>query len=217
MDDILAEFDAGAPSSSSPQDVEHLTKFWIAERTAPEILPYQGDVLERLMERVRDQISLLESSLGNLDPTSSFRLILVQTELERIKFLIRAYLRCRLHKIDKYSLHILQTPEVRARLAPNELGYMKSHLALMNNHYLASFLKNFPENLRRLDDTVGRLSMVDEPDMDSAVFCKVNRDVDTEITIRGTDAAFELKRGEVLVVRYSAIRELVGNGDVELI
>lgn len=102
-------------------------------------------------------------------------------------------------------------------MAPNELGYMKSHLALMNNHYLASFLKNFPENLRRLDDTVGRLSMVDEPDMDSAVFCKVNRDVDTEITIRGTDAAFELKRGEVLVVRYSAIRELVGNGDVELI
>lgn len=57
MDDILAEFDAGAPSISSPQDVEHLTKFWIAERTAPEILPYQGDVLERLMERVRDQVS----------------------------------------------------------------------------------------------------------------------------------------------------------------
>lgn len=58
MDDILAEFDArGEIPHSSTSDIETLTKFWIAERTAPEILPYQNDILERVMERVRAQVS----------------------------------------------------------------------------------------------------------------------------------------------------------------
>lgn len=141
----------------------------------------------------------------------------MQTELERIKFLIRAYLRCRLHKIDKFSLHVLSDSEIRSRLSPGETSYLKTHMALLNNHYLSSFMKNLPEGLRRLDDTAGGISMIDEPDLDSAVFCKVVSDVEEEVRISGTEAEFRLKRGDVLVVRYSAIREFVGTGQVELI
>jgi GINS complex subunit 4 len=41
----------------------------------------------------------VETETGNLDPTSNFRLILIQTELERVKYLVRAYLRIRMHKV----------------------------------------------------------------------------------------------------------------------
>lgn len=55
IDDILAEFDKRSVPSST-QDLSDLTKQWIAERGAPEILPYQGPLLERIMERIREQV-----------------------------------------------------------------------------------------------------------------------------------------------------------------
>jgi GINS complex subunit 4 len=60
--------------------------------------------------------------------------------------------------------------------------------------------------------------MVEEPDLDGAVFCKVVKDVEGRIArIPGTDAEFELRQGDVFVVRYSAVREFVLGGEVELI
>jgi GINS complex subunit 4 len=239
IDDILQEFDAGGAVHDASKDIQNLTTAWIAERSAPEIMPFQAALVDRLTERIRQQIELVEMETGNLDPTSNFRLILVQTELERVKYLIRAYLRIRMHKvphheravylnclltargieqIDKYSFHILSNASVRSKLAPSEVSYLKSHLALLNNHYLSSFLRNFPEQLRRLDDTAGGISMVEEPDMDSAVFCRVVRNVQNAVVrIPGTDTEFELAKDDVYVVRYSAVREFVVSGDVELI
>jgi GINS complex subunit 4 len=123
-------------------------------------------------------------------------------------------------QIDKYSFHVLSTPEVRMRLDNSELAYLKSHLALLNNHYLASFLRNFPEQLRRLDDTAGGISMVEEPDLDSAVFCRVVKRIGEEesvVRIPGTGTEFRLNVGDVYVVRYSAVKEFVVRGEVELI
>ncbi len=59
--------------------------------------------------------------------------------------------------------------------------------------------------------------MVEQPDLDKAVFVRVLRDVPEPVVIEGTDTAFEMRRGDVFVVRYSAVRENVLEGDVELI
>lgn len=55
IDDILSEFDQRSVPSST-RDLSDLTKQWIAERGAPEILPYQGPLLERVVERIREQV-----------------------------------------------------------------------------------------------------------------------------------------------------------------
>ncbi|KAF3911877.1 hypothetical protein AA313_de0209886 [Arthrobotrys entomopaga] len=215
ISDILREFDAeNAPSNS--KDYEDLLKWWINERAAPEILQYQDDLVERIMNRVRRQIETIEDQTGNLDPRANFQLIIIQTELERVKFLIRSYLRTRIAKIDKHALHILSTPTLRHLLSPSEQTYLKTHQALLNELYLSSFLKNFPENLRRLDDSAGGISMVEEPDLDSAVFLRVVRDVDIEIAWEGGETV-PMRAGDVYVIRYSAVKEAVKKGDVELI
>ena len=62
--------------------------------------------------------------------------------------------------------------------------------------------------------------MIEEPDMDSAVFCRVVRDpvgVDAMVRIPGTGTEFEVTKGDIYIVRYSAVREFIGRGDVELI
>lgn len=56
--------------------------------------------------------------------------------------------------------------------------------------------------------------MIDKPDDDTAVFCRVLRDGYAE---RPVDGDVELKRGDVWVLRWSSVRENVHRGDVELI
>ena len=46
----------------------------------------------------------MEDQTGNPDPKTNFRLIVVQTELERFKYLVRAYLQTRLAKVSSRFL-----------------------------------------------------------------------------------------------------------------
>ena len=59
--------------------------------------------------------------------------------------------------------------------------------------------------------------MIEQPDTDTAVFVRALRDLEEPIVIEGTDIDFEMRRGDVYVVRWSAVRESVLNGDAELI
>lgn len=113
---------------------------------------------------------------------------------------------------------MLSDPGVRANLAPSELQYVKNHLVLLNSHYQASFLGKLPAPLQRLDDTAGGTTMIETPDLDAAVFCRVVKDVEDTISFPGTDTEdFVLRKGDVLVVRYSAVMVYIKKGDVELI
>jgi len=147
-----------------------------------------------------------------MNPKTNFRLIVMQTELERLKFLIRSFLRARIAKIDAHPLHYRDSPH----LSTTEQQYLQAHQALLSRHYGASFLSQFPNSLQRLDDTAGFISMVDTPDMDKAVFCRVLRDIGV-VSIEGTDVRCDMHRGDVWVIRWSAIRNAVLAGDAELI
>jgi GINS complex subunit 4 len=120
-------------------------------------------------------------------------------------------------QIDKYALYILTNPAQKSRLSPSEIQYATTHQSLLHAHYHSSFLSQFPNSLQRLDDTAGGISMIEQPDVDKAVFIRALRDVDTPIVVEGTDMAFKMRRGDVYVVRWSAVRELVMGGDAELI
>lgn len=58
--------------------------------------------------------------------------------------------------------------------------------------------------------------MIEQPDMDKAVFVRALRDIHEPVVVDGTDIAFEMGRGNIFVVRWSAVRELVLAGDAEL-
>ncbi|KAF2268480.1 GINS complex, Sld5 component [Lojkania enalia] len=213
--DILAEVDADSIPKET-RDLQELTRAWVAERVAPELLPYPDSLIERVLERIRKQIELVEEQTGNMDPRTNFKLIIIQTELERFKFLVRSFLRARIKKIDAHPLHISNLHSLSPLLSTSEYQYLTQHQALLSQHYASSFLSQFPAGLQRLDDTTGGTSMIDKPDEDTAVFVRALRDVGV-INVEGTDRSFEVKRGDVRVVRWSAVRRSVLAGDLELI
>ncbi|KAF2734723.1 GINS complex, Sld5 component [Polyplosphaeria fusca] len=216
IDDILAEVDA----QSIPQetkDLQELTRAWIAERVAPELLKWPSALMDRVLERIRQQIESVEEQTGNLDPKANFTLIIIQTELERFKFLIRSFLRARLSKIDAHAAHYAaRATSTPSLLSSSETQYLRSHTALLSAHYAASFLGTFPASLRGLEDSTGGVRMVDGPDEDGAVFVRALRDVGS-VGVEGTERRFEVRRGDVWVVRWSAVRGWVEMGDMEVI
>lgn len=61
------------------------------------------------------QIELVEEQTGNMDPKTNFSLIIIQTELERFKFLVRSFLRARLAKVPFLPFMLYFNPNLRLR------------------------------------------------------------------------------------------------------
>ncbi|WQF78017.1 Putative DNA replication complex GINS protein SLD5 [Colletotrichum destructivum] len=219
IDDILREVDPVSHSvPSETRDLQALTRAWVAERSSPELLEWPADDLfERVNDRIKRQIEKVEDMTGDMDPKTNFALIVIQTELERFKFLVRSYLRARIAKIDKHALHYLSSPALRARLSSTELAYATRHQALLHNHYLSSFLSSFPAQLQNLNDTAGNISMIDGPDLDTAVFVRLLRDVDVQGRGTDSDGVVVGREGDILILRWSSAKPVVDAGDAELV
>jgi GINS complex subunit 4 len=123
LDRIALDF--GAPAETLFQQ---LVRHWLNERHAPDILPVQAEVLGALLDHIRRQVRILLLLLSPSvrhdyfrvqtdtvqalrgDPDSSeaehVRIMLVQTEVERVKFVVRSYIRTRLHKADNPPSHL---------------------------------------------------------------------------------------------------------------
>jgi GINS complex subunit 4 len=104
-------------SQGETSSVHRLQRAWIAERAAPDILPYESRLLETISTRLKEQASHLveqridlkiawieQELLSERDTKRTFRTVIVQTEVERVKFLIRSYLRARMHKVQYTAL-----------------------------------------------------------------------------------------------------------------
>ena len=64
IDDILAEAGADVTIQQS-QDLQDLSRAWVTERSAPEILPWPDALMERVLERIHQQVKL-KNILENL-------------------------------------------------------------------------------------------------------------------------------------------------------
>lgn len=59
--------------------------------------------------------------------------------------------------------------------------------------------------------------MVEVPDAEKAVFVRGVKKDGVRVSVEGTDMDFEIRRGEVVVVRWSAVKDAVEDGDVECV
>ncbi|CAN6635060.1 DNA replication complex GINS protein Sld5p [Trichomonascus vanleenenianus] len=199
------------------RDLADLNQIWMKERMIPEILPFETDLLERIMKRVRQKMEYIEENTLEMQGRDiKLKLLIVESELERVKFLIRGYLRARLAKIDKYTHFYKTNSSERRKLSQKEIEYMDRHHLILRELYKSQFLSAMPEQLQRLDDKSGGISMIEEPDLEKVVFIRVKRDVGDAVRL-GPEDEVELKKGNIYALRYSVISRYVAIGDVEVI
>ncbi|ODQ60929.1 hypothetical protein WICANDRAFT_19735, partial [Wickerhamomyces anomalus NRRL Y-366-8] len=199
-------------------DLQELTQSWISERMAPELLEYKDALIERMLSRIREQVEFIELNsieLQTQEKDIKLQLMIIESELDRVNFILRSYLRTRLSKIDKYTIFIRNDEEMVSRLSEQETAYMEKHFEALLQLYNSLFLSSLPQHLQALDDTSGGISMIEEPNLKRPAFVKVMRDIPEGIVIG--EEEIELTVGNIYLIRYSAVQKYVYSGDVVLI
>jgi len=209
---------AGDALDAHGTPLQQLIRHWQNERHAPEILPGQEPVLNALLDHIRRQSNTIQ--LLKSDPDSSedehFRIMLAQTEIERVKFIVRSYIRTRLYKIEKFARFIVATPDLHVRLSQTELNHAQRYAKLVENHFTTAVLQALPEDQRGVDDDVAFVPpMIPEPNKSSSVFVYAREDCPP---VRLPDGALlTMKKGHIVLTPYSVVEQLLADESVELI
>ncbi|BEJ14044.1 hypothetical protein CspHIS471_0312180 [Cutaneotrichosporon sp. HIS471] len=197
-------------------DVQKLGQALAKERGTPAILDWEAELVGLLLDKLEQQGKMMTTLRA--DPSTSeeehFRLVLVQTEMERGKWLIRSYVRARLHKIEKFAQYIAATPEMHSRLSGAELSHVRRYADLVGQHYSSSVLDSLPDWLRRLDEG-GAVPMVAQPNLAQPVLVYIRQDCG-EIALEGDEVA-ELTKGSTHLVRYDLVERWVQLGWAEVL
>jgi hypothetical protein len=103
---------------------EKLMRAWINERCAPTLLPYAVDVVTLVQGRMHrvEQHMMEKADDEQFQKWATYHAL----ELDRIKFLLKSYLRCRLVKIQMYAFHICANQDMIERLSPSENEFARS-------------------------------------------------------------------------------------------
>jgi len=194
-------------------DVHMLMKSWINERCSPDILPYDN-LVNDLLEQLEVQSEIIESN-KNENVNAAFQNMLCQQEMDRVKFIIKNYLRTRLNKIEKYANFIYQNPTYYERLSDKEIIYCEHYKELVDSHLLKSSLETAPAFLQNLNEN----NMIVKPVLDEPVFCRIKEDIG-EVQIQGSQggsATANMEKNSIFMLRYKAIQSFLEEGRVELL
>eukprot|EP01083_Nonionella_stella_P039458 107314_1 len=208
------------------EDVEFLKQAWINERLAPELLPYEEERVTNVKEALDNQQELLDDHrdrpADSMDVDGEPRkdeleLDLLEMELDRVKFILTSYLRCRIHKIEKHAFHIVGNAESYERLSQQEVDFVESYCGLMESHFRSTFLEKLPA----LYQVLGKGNMIRQPNLNSNVFLKVKENIGVYQVQSSAgsqlDQNQELNKDDIWVGQYKQFQSLVMDGRADLI
>jgi GINS complex subunit 1 len=173
--------------------------------TATDTLLKYNDSLVRSIIREQRDIEKIISSLGATTPPP--QLLIYETAIARNKRCLLAY---HAHRLDRLrnlywasggSLpHILSNPDLRARMSPHEVDYLKA--------YNESVMLYRAEFTNELDITAS----VEKPPKDLHVLVRVVRDCGVILTEVGS---IDFKMGQRFMVQRADIEHLITQGYLE--
>lgn len=178
------------------------------EKHSPDILPYQEEMVDLML----GQLSHMEKNLQAVDSNNFLRLT-HRMELERIRFVISSYLRCRLQKIEDFTQHIIgeekNRPAENKRLSQSEMKFAEEYFESIESHFQQLVLRHIPPNQDDINKRIIR------PNLMSNVFLKVLKPCGVVVTTN--DEEVNLSENSQHMLPYQLISDLVIKGDVQLI
>lgn len=214
---------AGNPSASTAEHsptnetIDILRMVVLNEQFSPEILPYQTDTIESMRTLVTTQTEVVDTEEDEAVEHSTFESQLKRMELDRINYMLRHYLRLRIKKIEKNIVYIFKGDGPYDFLSQHEKRFAVGYSDLVEDHFKKSFLSLLPDRLQVMEKD-GNVDPATPPKLDRFVFCRVRNEVGSYVIGEdATDDSLELNRGDIICIRYKAIRELLKREDVELL
>jgi GINS complex subunit 4 len=179
---------------------QRLQRNWLQERTCPELLQYDEELVEDYKTKFEDHqdwIDQLETSGESVDALLG---TIAQVDLDRTKFVLSDWLTARLVKIEAHPLHIREKVD---HMSEAEVAYLKQYGALLEHHLRQTVLDHVPEAWQALDEP----HMIEKPNLDEYHFWMVNEAFDDDDT----------EPGACLVAKYKDMAEPMQKGKVEML
>ncbi|KAJ6652182.1 hypothetical protein lerEdw1_013126 [Lerista edwardsae] len=199
------------------QLIRSLEQAWMNEKFSPELLESKSEIVECVVEQLEHmEENLKRARKGDL------KVGIHWMEVERIRYVLNSYLRCRLRKIEKYFPHVLEKEKTRAEgepsiLSPEELAFAREYMTNTEAHFRSVALRHMPPNLQKVD----LLKAVPKPNLDSFVFLRVKEKQENILVEPETDEQSEyvidLEEDSQHLIRYKTVAPLVASGAVQLI
>ena len=193
-------------------DIKEIEAAIIKERYSCQIFPYLKEPMERIMKLITNQ----ETSINGRDVKSEevFYLNIYKMELERVKFIVKSYLRARLAKFHKYLLLIVNK-DFGEFLSLEEFNYVSKLYTLRACYFNDEILKNIPDdygyNMLKGDM---KADMIVYPSENEWVAAKSLKLI-TELS--GVSMPTTIKVGEKIMIPFKNIKQDVFEGGMALL
>lgn len=165
-----------------------------------------------MVDLMLGQLAHMEENLQAIEKTN-FQRIAHTMELERIRFIVTSYLRCRLQKIEDFTQHIIgeehNRPAEKKRLSEAEMKFAEDYYESIEKHFQQLALRHIPPNQ---DDVNKRII---RPNLMSNVFLQVLKPCG--VVVNTNDEEVDLSENSQHMLPYQLISDLVIKGDVQLI
>jgi len=200
------------------EDVNKFNQLLVAEKTCPDILPFE----EKLYTDTLDLVDNQEGFLKEIQPTVENKVFLniYTLEIERMKYTLKSYLRIRLFKVSKYCTYIIRN-KLFARLSKEEKDFVLKYYNLKQDMNKESVVNHLPSSFKDTGlnpkaEIMCREKLVLEPDLDKYVFFRVIKAF-SKFSFPGSDKEVDLIPDEKFLAKYRDIKELYQKQYVELI
>jgi GINS complex subunit 4 len=124
-------------------------------------------------------------------------------ELERIKFMLKSYLRARLFKIERYLLFIVEKDQA-SLLSESEMQYAWSLYESKKEHFAQAFLNKIPSRLNPFDSDTLEDRMITKPNDQEFVFVRFLKDY--EVYALNIEIEIKIKRDTIYFMPYTAAK-----------
>ncbi|XP_048747452.1 DNA replication complex GINS protein SLD5-like [Ostrea edulis] len=217
IDEVDGASDEEVEAMTAGEVLQKLEEAWLNEKFSPELLEAKTDLVDCMLE----QMTEMEENIKRAKK-GDFKVVLHRMEIDRIRYVLSSYLRCRLKKIEKYTIHTLEQESNRqdddvCRLSPEEFTFAKEYAATLETHMKNLGLRHMPPNLQTMDPKQTTI----RPNLDSYVFLRVNENTDgvlvEEETLDTGEEIVDLQKGDQHIMRYKPLSALVTSGAVTLI
>lgn len=199
------------------EGIDILRMISINEHFAPEVLPYQQEIIDGIRILVKQQADHLDAEEDETTDAIPFEAQLKRMEVDRLNYQLRQYFRVRLKKIENNILFIFKDEHTFDKLSDQEKEFAVQYSDLVEEHFKCSFLSMLPLKVQVLDKD-GNVDHATGPNLNRFVFCRVRNNIGrVAVGEDASDDAFDLSRGDILCIRYKGIQELLRKEDVELV
>lgn len=198
-------------------DFQLLKRALLNERMAPEILQYKEDLVERVKSGLQRQEQELEA-MESQKEMDMVRQVLAY-ERDRVRYLLKSYLRARLFKIQQFAGSILDSSELRSRLSSQERTFTQNFFVAAGRHFKTGVLDELPphyQSLVKRYEAEQDKKLLDKPDMSKYVFCEVLDDCG-QVPDGPDGQTADLRGGDMMVIKYTTVQHLVEAGRVALL